>query len=119
VKETLDTQTDYTLRLDWTPAVPVGSLLVHVDYIYNDADDDSEAVIFTEGPWYFQDRELLNARIAWTNAGDRLELALWGRNLLDKEYASNPGGFVADTLGAYTTNIQEPLTYGVEVRYNF
>ena len=119
VKETLDTQTDYTLRLDWTPAVPVGSLLVHVDYIYNDAQDDSQAVIFTEGPWYFQDRELLNARIAWTNAGDRLEVALWGRNLLDKEYASNPGGFVADTLGAYTTNIQEPLTYGVEVRYNF
>jgi iron complex outermembrane receptor protein len=119
VKQTLDTQTDYTLRLDWTPAVPVGSLLVHVDYIYNDAQDDSQAVIFTEGPWYFQDRELLNARIAWTNAGDRLELALWGRNLLDKEYASNPGGFVADTLGAYTTNIQEPLTYGVEVRYNF
>jgi iron complex outermembrane receptor protein len=119
VKETLDTQNDYTLRVDWSPRIPVGSLLVHVDYIFNDAADDSEAVIFAEGPWYFQDRELLNARIAWSDAGETLEVALWGRNLLDKEYASNPGGFVADTLGAFRTNVQDPLTYGMEVLYNF
>ena len=119
VKETLDTETDYTLSLDWTPAIPVGYLLVHVDYIFNDAEDDSSEVIFTEGPWYFQDRELLNARIAWSNAGDDFEIALWGKNLLDKEYAENPDGFAADTLGAFKTNVQDPLTYGVDLRYNF
>ncbi|MDZ7782280.1 MAG: TonB-dependent receptor [Halioglobus sp.] len=120
--ENLDTRTDYTLSLDWTPEIPTGFLLVHVDYIFNQKEDRSEAVIFTEGPWYFQDRELLNARIAWSDDGDKFEVALWGRNLLDKEYAENPGGFAADeddALGAFKTNVQDPLTYGVDLRYNF
>ena len=46
-------------------------------------------------------------------------MALWGKNLLDEEFAENPGGFVADELGAYKTNVQDPLTYGVDLRYNF
>lgn len=119
VKENLKADLDYTLRLDWTPGIPVGLLLVHVDYIFNEAEDDSDAVIFTTGEWYFQDRELLNARIAWTNNEQNFEVALWGRNLLDKEYADNPGGFVADTLGAYKTNVEDPLTFGVDLRYAF
>jgi len=118
-KENLDTQTDYTLALDWTPEVPAGYLLVHVDYIFNEAGDSSKATIFTTGPWYFQDRELLNARIAWSDDDDKVEIALWGKNLMDKEYADNPGGFVADELSAYKTNVQDPLTYGVDLRYNF
>ncbi|MEM9254572.1 MAG: TonB-dependent receptor [Pseudomonadota bacterium] len=117
--EKLKNQWDYTLRLDWTPNIPVGFLLVHVDYIFNDAEDPSDDPIFTTGPWYFQDSEILNARIAWANPEDNLELAVWGKNLLDKEYADNPGGLVADTLGAYKTNIEDPLTYGVEIRYTF
>ncbi|GAB5450396.1 MAG: TonB-dependent receptor [Halioglobus sp.] len=117
--ENLKTQTDYTLRLDWTPNIPVGYLLVHVDYVFNEADDDSSAAIFTTGPWYFQDREELSARIAWSNENDTIEVALWGKNLLDKERASNPGGFVADTLGAYKTTIEDPMTYGVDLRYSF
>ena len=46
-------------------------------------------------------------------------MALWGQNLLDKEYASNPGGFVAADLGAAYTSIDDPLTYGVDLRYAF
>jgi iron complex outermembrane receptor protein len=118
-KESVSTDTDYTLRLDWTPEIPVGYLLVHVDYIFNEAEDESDAVIFTTGEWYFRDRELLNARIAWQDDSDTFEIALWGKNLLDKEIADNPGGFVADALGAYRTSIEDPLTWGVDLRYAF
>ncbi len=111
--------TDYTLRLDWTPEIPVGFLLVHMDYVFEDADDATDAAVYTTGPWYFQDREILSARIAWTNDAEDFEVALWGRNLQDNEIASNPGGYVASTLGAYRTSIEDPLTYGVDFRYSF
>lgn len=118
-KENTSTDTDYTLRLDWTPDIPMGYLLVHVDYVFNEADDDSDAVIYTTGQWYFQDRELLSARLAWTNNEENIEVALWGKNLLDKELAENPGGFAASTLGVYRTSIEDPLTWGVDLRYSF
>jgi hypothetical protein len=41
---------------------------------------------------------------------DTFEVALWGKNLLDKEIAENPGGLVADAIGAYRTCIEDPLT---------
>jgi iron complex outermembrane receptor protein len=118
-KEKDSTNNDYTLRLDWTPEIPMGYLLVHIDYIFNEADQNDDDVIFTTGPWYFRDRELLSARIAWQNDQDNIEVALWGKNLLDKEIAENPDGFVADALGAYRTSIEDPLTWGVDLRYSF
>ena len=84
-----------------------------------ETDDDSNAVIFTTGQWYFQDREMLSARIAWTTDDDNIEVALWGKNLLDKEIADNPDGLAADTLGFYRTSIGDPLTWGVDLRYSF
>ncbi len=115
------TNSDYTLRLDWTPDIPVGYLLIHADYVFIEAADPDApgTVIYVEGPWYFRDQELLSARIAWQDESDTFEVALWGRNLLDREVASNPGGYVADYLGAAHTNIQDPLTWGVDLRYSF
>jgi len=113
------TDTDYTLSVDWTPDIPMGYLLVHVDYVFNEAEDDSEEVIFTTGRWYFKDRKELNARIAWTNEDENLEIGIWGDNLLDRENASNPDGYVAADLGAYKTGIEDPRTYGMDIRYLF
>jgi iron complex outermembrane receptor protein len=115
------TNTDYTLRLDWTPDIPVGYLLVHLDYVFEEAEDpsDTNAAIYTTGPWYFQDRELLSARIAWTNESENFEVAVWGKNLQDNEIADNPGGFAAANLGAYRTSIEDPITYGLDLRYSF
>ena len=120
-KQSDSTNTDYTLRLDWTPEIPIGFLLVHMDYVFEEAEDpsDTDAAIYTTGPWYFQDREILSARIAWTNEAENFEVAVWGRNLQDNEIADNPGGFVASNLGAYRTNIEDPRTYGVDLRYSF
>lgn len=114
-----NTDTDYTLIMDWSPEIPMGYLLFHVDYVFNEADDDSDATIYTDGRWYFKDKKKLNARIAWSNDADTIEVALWGANILDKEYADNPGGYVADAIGAYRTGIDDPRTYGIDFRYSF
>jgi len=115
-----ETQTEYTLRLDWAPQIDTGSMLVHVDYTYEEnAGPDLNEPIFLTGPWYFQDKKLLSARVSWQNEDENIEIALWGKNLLDEEYAENPAGFVADTLGAAHTRIDDPITYGVDLRYSF
>ena len=119
-KEIGNTSNDYTLRFDWTPDIPKGYLLVHVDYVFNeDTGEFADDAVFYEGPWYFQNKKRLSARIAWESEDASIEIALWGRNLLDEEYAGNPGGFVADELGAAHTSIEDPLTYGVDLRYAF
>ena len=118
--ESGNTSNDYTLRFDWTPEIPMGYLLVHVDYVFiEDTGEFEDDAVFYEGPWYFQDKKRLSARIAWESDDASIEVALWGKNLLDEEYASNPGGFVADDLGAAYTSIEDPLTYGVDLRYSF
>lgn len=118
--EDAETNTEYTLQLDWTPEIAYGYLLLHMDYEFReDPGPTDRDALFTTGPWYFQDKKLLNARLAWSNEEDTIEVALWGKNLLDEEYADNPGGLAADELGAYHTNIDDALTWGVDLRYSF
>lgn len=116
-----DAETEYTLRFDWTPEIAVGSMLVHVDYVFRESPGPLlNQAIFLTGPWYFQDQKLLSARVSWQNDNENIEIAVWGKNLLDNEYAENPGGFVADTLGAaHTKFLEDPVTYGVDLRYSF
>lgn len=119
-KDDSDSSTEYTLKLDWTPEIAYGYLLLHMNYQFTEDDGPSDDdAVFTTGRWYFQDKKLLNARLAWSNEDDTIEVALWGNNLLDEEYASNPGGEAADTLGSYHTNIDDVLTWGVDLRYSF
>lgn len=115
-----ETNTEYTLKLDWTPEIAYGYLLLHMNYQFReDPGPNEDTAIFTTGRWYFQDEKLLNARLAWSNEEDNIEVALWGNNLLDEERAGNPGGLAADELGAYHTNIDDALTWGVDLRYSF
>ncbi len=112
--------TDYTIRLDWTPAIATGFLLLHLDYVFDENNALNEnTVIYVPGPWYFKDKKQLNARVSWKNETETVELALWGQNLLNEKHASNPGGFVADTFGAAHTTTDDLLTWGVDLRYNF
>jgi hypothetical protein len=59
----------------------------------------------------------MNARLSFssTAARNNYEIALWARNLLDKDH-------LIDSVGSFpfTTNLAghgEPLTYGVDVEY--
>lgn len=59
-----------------------------------------------------------NLRVSWTNASEIIEVALWGKNLADKEvktYAFDlrqVTGIIENMRGA-------PRTFGVEFTYNF
>ena len=59
-----------------------------------------------------------NARVSWTDETESLELALWGKNLADKEYAAYMFE-LTDTVGADQVMRGQPRTYGVDVKYHF
>ena len=71
-------------------------------------------------PIILNDRAVVNARIGIENvelSSGTLRAAIWGRNLTDEEYTNfgiNFGG-----LGSITQQFAEPLTYGVDVTYEF
>ncbi|WP_299941730.1 TonB-dependent receptor [uncultured Microbulbifer sp.] len=112
----------YTFRMDYTPEIAVGSINFHLDYIYNRNDatldlnylDQYDAI-----PGYGGDRQRLHGRIDWYSDDDTYQVSLWGKNLTDEEYVSTVGGFGQTELQAPIVTIEEPRTYGVDVRYNF
>lgn len=59
---------------------------------------------------------LLNARIGF-RATDGVSVAVWGRNILDKDYFEQflPG---AGNAGHYAAVLGDPRTYGVTIKYN-
>ena len=61
---------------------------------------------------------LWNTQLSWSNAAEQLEMALWGKNLADKEYAVYISE-LTDLLGADQVMRGVPRTYGVDVKYLF
>jgi iron complex outermembrane receptor protein len=103
------------------PPTALGRLSARLDYSWQDK-------IFTQGNGetiaygaYVDAYGLLDARITLADVplgSGRLEFALWGKNLADKEWVADSigsfRGFVADRLAAYG----EPRTYGLTVTYD-
>ncbi|NIB40147.1 TonB-dependent receptor [Pseudomaricurvus alkylphenolicus] len=122
-KEEEETLSAYTLTLDWAPKIPVGSLNVHIDYIFEEQDfgpDDADYLpIYEHLENFGADKKTLNARLAWSSDDERYLLALWGKNLLDQQYTGIPGGLAASDLGAAYTDVSAPLTWGIDARYQF
>ncbi len=122
-KEAAETLSAYTLTLDWAPEIAVGSLDVHVDYIFEEQDFGPESgdylPVYESLENFGDDKKTLNARIAWTSDDEKYMLALWGKNLLDNQYTGIPGGLAASDLGAAHTSVSAPLTWGIDARVNF
>jgi len=57
--------------------------------------------------------DLINARIAYTPNDSFWNVAVWARNLSDREY------FRAGTATANAVYAAEPITYGVDIGFNF
>lgn len=79
-----------------------------------------------------QSLTLLGARISFDMPNNGINVALWGRNLEDKQYATTAQLVVVDAgttagLGMSTGNsvaianapLGEPRTYGIDIRYDF
>ncbi|MEM1155902.1 MAG: TonB-dependent receptor, partial [Pseudomonadota bacterium] len=115
-------QTSYTFGLG-----EAGSLTAYLDGSYR------SEVLFSNGTvqeagnpdTYFRNEEigedaytLVNARLAWMDTSQQWEVALWGRNLADKEYAVYMFELTG-LIGADQVLRGTPRTYGVDLRYVF
>jgi iron complex outermembrane receptor protein len=58
---------------------------------------------------------LYNGRAAWTSSDQKLEVALWGKNLTDKRYRT----WGVDVAGAGIVSAYwgDPRTYGLEATW--
>lgn len=113
---------DYTLTLDWAPEMPSGSLFVHLEYIFEentDRDQEEYIPLFDTVPGYGDDRTLFNARVSWLNETGNYEIAAWGKNLLDSQRIKQPEGLGGDAIGTYHTKVEDPKTYGIDLKYIF
>ena len=111
------------------PATPLGgdltlfaSLTGSSDYCFNERScfGRFENLRGGSGKTSGDDNTLLNARLTLSNvafASGSLNLALWGKNLLDQEYYHF--GFSVPGLNTGVVNYGEPRTYGVSGTYEF
>lgn len=113
---------DFTVTLDWSPVLSFGSVLFHLDYIFREntqPDDEDHQDRFFQVPGYGDDSQLFNARILFVPGNGRFEVALWGKNLLDDDSISQPGGLTGDLLGTFHVGVQDPRTYGIDGKVIF
>ncbi len=80
----------------------------YTDSFYND--------IINSASSEHEEVALLNASISYFSANDRYRVALFGRNLTDEEYQTS--GLSVANLWNFST-YGNPLTYGVELEFNF
>lgn len=121
-KTSSNAQANYTFTIDWMPDFGVGTTNLHLDYVFRE-NTNGDRVGLEEYKKsvdaFFEDTELLNARLSWTNNNDNLEIGLWGKNLLDSRYVSSIGGLTASLIGTPHGRINRGLEVGVDVKYNF
>ena len=77
-------------------------------------EDDSWALVANSPPHALTEVDtLVNARVAYGPADDKWQVALWGKNLTDEEYAR------ASSAGSFTQYASAPLTWGIDARFRF
>ncbi|WP_286234926.1 TonB-dependent receptor [Thalassotalea sediminis] len=113
---------NYTFTFNWMPELGSGHTNLHVDYVFRENTNrdlpglESYKLAVNE---YFEDEELLNARLSWADESDTYEIGLWGKNLLDNRYMLSMGGLTADVLGTPHGRINRGLEAGVDFKYSF
>lgn len=104
----------YNLDLEYMfPSLPFGELTANLGYSWQ----GERIASSTDKRYVIDDYGLLNARLSLSNVamgGGELRLALWGRNLEDKQYYASH--FNAGTAGAF---FGEPRSYGIDVTYEY
>jgi iron complex outermembrane receptor protein len=108
------------LAATYTVTQPFGSLATTLDFSWRSTLDyqpdnhtpESAASVIQTG------YGLLNARIAQSFTAAQLEVAIWGRNLANKQYFMGANDFSGQLGFAYTIP-GIPRTFGVEIRKNF
>lgn len=99
-----------TLGALYTMPIQGGDLIFSGDVNF---EDDSWSLVANDPPHALIDvPTLVNARVKY-EAEAGWSVALWGKNLGDEEY------YRASSANSFSTYASEPLTYGVELGYEF
>ncbi len=100
-----------TLGAVYTVPLTAGNLTFAADLAF---EDDSWSLVANSPPHALtQVDTIINARVAFAPQDDRWQVALWGKNLTDEEYAR------AASAGSFTQYASPPLTFGVDARFRF
>ncbi|NWK99012.1 TonB-dependent receptor [Sphingobium lactosutens] len=98
----------------------IGSRLGHDAELYLGADYSYRSNYYTTASLSRYSRiagyDLLNARIGIRTLDGSVDLQIWGRNLLNKDYYQS---LSAGNTGAITGTLGDPRTYGVTLRTRF
>jgi iron complex outermembrane receptor protein len=104
----------YTARLQYDfPRLPFGALSANVDYSWQDDKYTSP----NDARYYIEAYGVLNARLSLAEIpafGGAATVALWGRNLENKEYYT---AFI--NVGVPAATFGEPRSYGVDLSYRY
>lgn len=114
-------QSTYTADVEYTlPPLAIGTLLVNLNYSWRD-DVVTTAPIYQTPYARIDSYGLLNGRITLREIPlferGELRIALWGKNLTDKEYLVDVVGSFpwSEAVGAFG----EPRSYGVDMIYEY
>ena len=97
------------------PAGELGMLSLQADYEYRSRVHGD--ILNSQGAKR-KDRGLLNARVALQLADGRTEIALWGRNILDREYYRESSGLTA-SFGTNSIVWARDHSFGLELSRTF
>ncbi|MDE3270779.1 TonB-dependent receptor [Pseudoalteromonas sp. G4] len=117
-----NTNLAYTTSFNYLPDFPYGNLAIRLDYIYAENDRDSDPGYqqwYSNIPHYLNDRQDLNLNVTWQHPNDAVQIALWGKNLLDEKYISGIRNITTEILNTPFVSIEDGITYGVEFKYTF
>lgn len=111
----------WSLGFNYASEIEFGDFSASLDYSYVDDHfvfHNQPSADFTRVSNY----SVLNARVSLNEiAGSQFSLSIWGKNITDEEYRIN-GIPVANAVGTFIGGINyygDPLTYGVELSYQF
>jgi iron complex outermembrane receptor protein len=91
-----------------------GSLTALVTFSHRDETQQSDE---NHDSNRFKDKDLLNATMTWTSPSEKIDVAVWGRNITDEEYQIHS---IADSSGSEASSLYGmPDNYGVSVSYRF
>jgi len=101
----------YALRASYDQSMSFGDISASVTFSH----EDEALRDYVDNRIKVDERDLVDARFAWTSTDGAIELALWGKNLTEEDYISHmyvigPGG-----IGVWGA----PRTYGVTGTFSF
>ena len=104
-------EVSYNLRASYDQSMSFGDIAASVTFSH----EDESRRDYVDDRIKVDERDLVDARLAWTSTDGALELALWGKNLTEEDYISHmyvigPGG-----IGVWGA----PRTYGVTGTFSF